>query len=110
MSFEFFLTEGGNCPVQEFLEGTPEVAREMGEQLLDELCEGTIRPKRRSNLSGSIWELRWSHRGVQYRITYCNHGGRFVLLSGFVKKTQVTPRRQIDLAKRRYREWRETNE
>ena len=38
------------------------------------------------------------------RVIFCLHGGRLVLLHGFVKKTQKTPTRELELAVKRMRE------
>ncbi|WP_416768925.1 type II toxin-antitoxin system RelE/ParE family toxin [Sulfurimonas sp. ST-25] len=35
---------------------------------------------------------------------FAHTGRRFVLLHGFVKKTQKTPRKEIDIAKQRMKE------
>ncbi|MCW5699601.1 MAG: type II toxin-antitoxin system RelE/ParE family toxin [Rhodospirillales bacterium] len=38
------------------------------------------------------------------RVTFCVEKGRAVLLHGFVKKTQKTPKKDLDLAVKRKRE------
>jgi phage-related protein len=38
------------------------------------------------------------------RVLFCVHGGRMVLLHGFIKKTQQTPDRDLDLAMTRKKE------
>lgn len=49
------------------------------------------------HLDGDIWELR----PLRDRILFVAwHEGSFVLLHSFVKKTQKTPAREIDKAKR----------
>lgn len=48
------------------------------------------------HLDGEIWELRPGH----YRILFTEWvTNKFVLLHGFIKKTQKTPKREIDKAK-----------
>ncbi|TVR82532.1 MAG: type II toxin-antitoxin system RelE/ParE family toxin, partial [Rhodospirillales bacterium] len=37
------------------------------------------------------------------RVFFCAHEGAMVLLHGFVKKTQKTPEREIELAEKRMR-------
>ncbi len=38
------------------------------------------------------------------RVLFCTHSGHMVLLHGFVKKSQKTPKSDLDLAKKRKRE------
>ena len=56
-------------------------------------------------LGDKLYELRTKdNRGI-YRIIYFAHTGKkFVLLNGFVKKTQKTPRKEIELAYKRMME------
>ena len=46
------------------------------------------------NISGKLWELR----AGQTRLFYFLSEGVFVVVSGFVKKTQKTPKNEIDKA------------
>ena len=53
-------------------------------------------------IKGKLWELRARTSGGTYRVIYFAYvGRRFVLLHGFVKKTQRTPRREIRIAEQR---------
>ena len=61
------------------------------------------------HLEGALWEMRLTGRdGVSRAIYVTARGRRVVILRVFVKKTQKTPRREIDLALQRAREIRET--
>ncbi len=54
------------------------------------------------SLGDDLWEVRSNLRnGGIARVIFCVHGGDMVLLHGFVKKTQKTPRRDLDLARKR---------
>lgn len=56
------------------------------------------------HLEGDIWELR----PLQDRILFAGVvGGRYVLLHCFVKKTQKTPRREIEKVKRELQDFKE---
>lgn len=56
------------------------------------------------NLGDGIWELR----PTKDRILYAAWDGEsFILLHHFMKKTQKTPRREIDQAKRNLADYRE---
>jgi phage-related protein len=43
-------------------------------------------------------------RGRIARVIFCVHDGRMVLLHGFMKKTQKTPKGDLDLATKRMKE------
>ena len=56
------------------------------------------------HLEGEIWELR----PLENRILFAAWTGKsFVLLHHFVKKTQKTPKREIEIAKRRLQDFKE---
>jgi phage-related protein len=60
------------------------------------------------HLTGKLWELRVPSGGQAYRVLYFAYAEhRFVLLHAFSKKTQKTPRREIDVALRRMTEFLE---
>ncbi|MBI3697349.1 MAG: type II toxin-antitoxin system RelE/ParE family toxin [Acidobacteria bacterium] len=49
-----------------------------------------------------LWEVRSSlPRGRVARVLFCVEDECMVLLHGFIKKTEKTPKREIDLALRR---------
>ena len=52
-----------------------------------------------------LWEVRSTLTGGRIaRVVFCMHGGRMVLLHGFVRKTQQTSDRDLDLAMKCKRE------
>ena len=56
-------------------------------------------------LGRELWEVRssWS-RGRIARVLFCVEQGRRVLLHGFIKKTQKTPAKDMELALKRMKE------
>lgn len=55
------------------------------------------------HLDGEIWELR----PLRDRVLFAGViGGRYVLLHQFVKKTQKTPKREIEQAKREFEDFK----
>ncbi len=57
------------------------------------------------HLTGPLWEMRLRGRdGISRALYVAAQGRRVVVVRVFVKKTQATPRREIDLALRRARE------
>jgi phage-related protein len=55
-------------------------------------------------IEGPLFELRKD----RHRIFYAKFGPRFVLLSAFLKNTQKTPQREIQIAMDYYQEYTET--
>ena len=59
------------------------------------------------HIEGSIWEMRLRGRhGIARALYVTATGRRIVILRVFTKKTQKTPRREIELARRRAEEGR----
>ena len=57
------------------------------------------------HLEGKLWELRVTGRDGISRAIYLTAGGqRVVILRTFRKKTQKTPRREIEIARQRAKE------
>jgi phage-related protein len=57
------------------------------------------------HLEGPVWEMRMKGRDGIARATYVTATGqRVVVVNVFRKKTQKTPRREIDIALRRAKE------
>jgi phage-related protein len=56
-------------------------------------------------LGKGLWEVRSDlPQGRIARVLFCVHGGRMVLLHGFIKKTQKTPVTELELALKRKKE------
>ena len=107
---EFYQKENGEVPVREFLESLPpklraKTFREI-ELLKDHgpnLREPHTKPIKGKDNKG-IFELRVKFSTDISRVFYFTYNGStFILLHGFVKKTQKTPPREIEKA-RKYKE------
>jgi phage-related protein len=59
------------------------------------------------HIDGDIWELRPGNNRIFY---FAWRGNRFVLLHQFKKKTNKTPQREIEQAKREYEDWNRRNQ
>lgn len=57
-------------------------------------------------LGGGLFEVRSSLRDRIARVLFAVDDGRMLLLHGFVKKTQATPKHDLDLARDRLDVWR----
>lgn len=98
----FYRTEDGKCPVENFLDSLPGKAAQKVTWTLSLLEDLDIIPSSYfKKLVGTeeIWECRIQVASNAYRI-FCFFEGRsaIVLTHGLVKKTQKTPRREIEKA------------
>jgi phage-related protein len=60
------------------------------------------------HLTGKLWELRlWGQDGIARSIYMAASGRRVIILRTFVKKTQETPMREIEIALMRLKEVRQ---
>lgn len=56
-------------------------------------------------MGGGLFELRLQGADGIARVFYCvAHERRIVMLHSFIKKTQATPRRELEIARRRKKE------
>ena len=59
------------------------------------------------SIGKGVREIRIRDIGGAYRVIYVtNVGPEVIVLNAFVKKTQATPKREIELARKRLREWK----
>lgn len=105
---EFYETEDGKKPVEEFLDSLePKMNAKMVAlmELLEE--KGTaLREPYSAPLGDGIFELRCRFAGDITRALYFFYsGGKIIITSGFTKKTQKTPLSEIKLAKTRRTDW-----
>ncbi len=104
---EVFLYESdfGDFPAREFLDGLDTKARLKVNFAIGLLSSQLIVPARFwKKLSGqeNLWELRAEYAGNIYRVLACLlKGNRVLLLHGFQKKSQKTPRQEIEVAEQR---------
>jgi phage-related protein len=52
-------------------------------------------------MGDGLWEIRVKLRDRIARVLFCPVGPHAVLLHGFIKKTQATPKRELDAARAR---------
>ncbi|HEY4097530.1 MAG TPA: type II toxin-antitoxin system RelE/ParE family toxin [Baekduia sp.] len=102
-----YTTASGSNPLREFLAGLTRADRSA---VLAEMAavqrDGVLAAR---HLRGDIYEVRAKGDGSIYRVLFAREGRRgqvLLALSAFQKKTQRTPRREIELAGRRLTDWR----
>lgn len=101
---EFYQTQDGKYPVQEFIDSLePKMAAKVLSML--EILEekgNTLRLPYSEHLGNGIFELRCKFSSNITRTLYFFYeGATIVLTNGFLKKTQKTPRSEIELALKR---------
>ena len=107
MKINFYRTASGRVPVQEFIESLPAQDQARFWAVYKFLLEkGLDCPNVQfRQLKGKLWEIKFSSTGVGYRIAYVViEGDSMIWLHAFKKKTQQTPRNDLDLAIKRMKE------
>lgn len=101
----FFSTETNNEPVREWLRSLPKEDKKtigidiktvqygwpIGMPLVRKLCNG-------------IWEIRTELESIISRVLFTLSDNEIILLHGFVKKTNKTPKDDLDLAIKRMKQ------
>ncbi len=99
----FFELDRGLCPVQEFLDSLDDKMAAKLYGMMDILSEygNELRMPYSEHLDDGIFEIRAKVGSNITRVLYFFYVGKtIVMTNGFVKKTQKTPKSQIELAKK----------
>ena len=98
----FFRTDLSNEPVREWLLALAMDERKIiGDDVLKVQYCWPIGKPLVGSLGSGLWEVRSRLGGRIARVMFYVEGQTMVLLHGFVKKTQKTPKRELDLAIKR---------
>lgn len=109
----FFCLESGREPVRDFLKelGRP-IKTSIGEDIrFVELNWKVDRPyvdqliRSKSEFKRAIYEVRHRVEGKEYRTLFFVYKNLMILVHGFHKTTQKTPKSAVDLARKRMRNW-----
>ena len=102
---EFYQDSEGNIPVQGFILGQSRKVQAKLLRFIDILQDFGIslgQPYTKKLTGSDVWELRIQHSSNYYRVLYFAFTGqKFVLLHAFLKKTDITPRGEIETAQNR---------
>jgi phage-related protein len=103
LTARFYRSDSGREPVREWLKSLDEADRRIiGEDIKDVEFSWPIGMPLVRSLGRDLWEVRSSlPHGRIARVLFCVAPNCMVLLHGFMKKTQKTPKQDIDLALRR---------
>lgn len=105
---ELYDRPDGSSPVTEFIEQQSSHNQAEIYAEFDDLAEFGLMPRgeKLKHLEGKLWELRFKGEALQFRFIYFAHKGRkLVILHGFCKKTPKTPKRELEVARRRLQDY-----
>ncbi len=102
LQVNFFRQKNGKEPVRDWLQSLPTADRKLIGQDIKTVQWGWPlgMPLVRS-LGNGLWEIRTDLPERIARVVFCTRDDHLVLLHGFIKKTQKTPKKDIVLAKDR---------
>ncbi|MBE7468314.1 MAG: type II toxin-antitoxin system RelE/ParE family toxin [Anaerolineae bacterium] len=108
-TINFYRTESGDCPLEEFLDSLPSKQAQKVAWVLRLIEEFDLVPGQYFEKlvnTEDIWEVRVQFGGDIFRLLGFFAGSSLLILTnGFAKKSQKTPRQEIDLATRRKNEY-----
>lgn len=101
----FYRLPSGREPVREWLRALDAADRRIiGEDIKDVEYSWPIGMPLVRSLGHGLWEVRSALTGGRIaRVIFTVNHGCIVLVHGFIKKTQATPRADLELARRRSR-------
>jgi phage-related protein len=102
----FYCTAAGNEPVREWLKALDEADRRIvGQDIATAEFGWPVGMPVCRSLGKGMYEIRSDlTKGRIARVIFCVTAQRMVLLHGFIKKTQKTPKKELDLALKRMKE------
>ena len=93
---------------REELAALPADMRARFARIVELLCDHGLENVREpyvKHLEGKLWEMRLSGRvGIARSIYVTSSGKRIVVLRTFIKRTEKTPRRELEIARERARD------
>jgi phage-related protein len=102
----FFKTDTGNEPVREWLKSlSKEDCKVIGADILTVQYAWPVGKPLVDNLGDGIWEVRSRLDNRIARTLFAMVNQEIVLLHGFIKKQQKTPQDELELAKKRKRQY-----
>jgi phage-related protein len=100
VAMHLFREADGDVPFLEWLEALPERAKYKCRVRLQRLKEmgNELRRPEADYLQDGVYELRFKHQRVNYRVLYFFHGRSVVVLSHGLQKEKAVPPKEIDRA------------
>lgn len=102
----FYKTATGQQPVREWLKGLPKEERKIvGADILSVQYAWPVGKPLVDNLGDGIWEVRSRLPNRIARTLFVVVEEEIVLLHGFIKKQRQTPQHELELARKRKKEY-----
>jgi len=99
----FYRTESGSEPVRVWLRSLPKEQRTLiGDDIAIVQYKWPVGMPLVRHLGDFVWEVRTSLHKTNARILFAIRKDKMLVLHGFIKKTQKTPKKEIRIAKTRY--------
>jgi phage-related protein len=107
LDVRFFQTDAGAEPVRNWLKALPANDRKtIGVDIKTVQFGWPLGMPLVRHLEGDIWEVRIRLDNTIARVLFTLEGSTMVLLHGFIKKQQATPKPDLNLAKDRLKQLR----
>jgi phage-related protein len=108
-SVELYETSRGQCPVAKFILGLSKTGEAKCYHELDLLEQFGVELglPRVKQLTRVLWELRFTADHSAIRLLFMIDGSEFIVVHGFKKQSQKTPRRELAVAEQRAADYRE---
>lgn len=103
---KFYRAGNGSEPVREWLQSlNKEVKKIIGEDIRTIQLVWPQGMPLVKHIEGKMWELRSSIPSGIIRIFFTLKNEHIVLLHSFIKKTQKIPQQELEIARKRLKEW-----
>jgi phage-related protein len=107
LDVRFYTTKTGAEPVRDWLRSLPhDIRKIIGDDIKTVQLGWPIGMPLVRNLASGLWEVRISLPDRIARVLFTTDGPMMVLVHGFIKKTQQTPKQDLELARKRMKEVR----
>lgn len=101
----FFKTDSGAEPVREWLRSLPNIERKIiGEDIKTVQIGWPLGMPLVRKMDAGLWEVRITLPGKIARVLFTVIGEKMVLLHGFIKKSQATPKEELQTALNRLKQ------
>ena len=107
LTVNFYQTNFGNEPVREWLKDIPkEYKKTIGEDIMLVQFRWPLGMPLVRKMEADLWEVRSKLKnGNISRVFFTVRDSKMILLHGFIKKSQKTPKTDIDLSRSRKNQW-----
>jgi phage-related protein len=104
----FYRTQSDDCPVEEFLDtlsGKQAQKVVWVLRLVEQLDPVPAQYLKKLVDTDGLWEVRAQHGGDIFRLLGFFDGSKFLVVSGFAKKTEKIPRQELGVAEARRQDY-----